>query len=60
MNCRYSKSGEHDFQEISRAGYDLQEVVEWCRHCGTLETFDEIDNRAMNVKNFRPTSVTND
>jgi len=60
MKCKYDKNGEHNFEEIMRKddGYDGECVVEWCSKCGTLETFNEVDNRVMTVENRRPTSVT--
>ena len=45
--------GHHNWKEIqrSRHGWDESEnVVDWCRDCGTIVTFTEFDGRHSNVK----------
>ena len=60
MNCKFQKSGKHNFIEIARVplGYDSYKVIEWCENCGTLEIFTMVDNRELRPYNLRPKSVT--
>ena len=41
--------GNHDLIEIHRAylGYDEEQVVRWCRVCGSVVVDTEVDGRTM-------------
>lgn len=45
--------GHHDWIGIMRKRHswdESEEVVEWCKDCGTIITYTEVDNRKMHIK----------